>query len=225
MMTALQSREIGDCRLGWKFSDQLPWASPINAFAMETGGCCISDLVSYLVRAQQSCTADVRESSGTARRVSGTPRRVDQVEAQFPARNQIRCTVAGDKPTRAAIVRHDQRFLPRRERISGEIQNLFNLRGSDRRLPAAPPGATFPNLTAPSTENWARQERTVPRLTPTPSAIRVLATPLAAKSNARARTTCRYGAVWEHASRFRMSRSPSVRGNGGWSMHSLTLST
>ena len=56
------------------------------------------------------------------------------------------------------------------------------------------PGRTRPNLVNPSSANRRRQERTDVADTPTSAAIRSLATPSAANTNARARSTSRCGA-------------------------------
>src|SRR6478735_3946981 len=87
-----------------------------------------------------------------------------------PRADQIRCTVAGDTPTRSAIVRHDQCVCPTgteflvNSTISSTCAVVIN--GLRPR-----PDATFPSFATPSTENRARHVRTVPALTPTCSAI------------------------------------------------------
>ena len=76
------------------------------------------------------------------------------------------------------------------------------------------PEATLPNLATPSTAYRARHVRTVATLNPDRSAIRELAIPSPAINNTRARRTSRSDAVCEAAKRVRISRSPSVNGNG-----------
>jgi len=68
------------------------------------------------------------------------------------------------------------------------------------------PLRTSPSLARPSSANRFRQARTVTTVTPTSSAIRLLATPSAASSNALARCTCRCGADRARANTSNASR-------------------
>jgi hypothetical protein len=65
----------------------------------------------------------------------------------------------------------------------------------------------------PSAANPVRQDRTVPGVTLTSSAITALATPSAAINNTRARNTCRCGAACARANLSNVSRSPTDNDN------------
>ena len=110
-----------------------------------------------------------------------------------PRAFQIRCTVLRLTPACLAIDRVLQWVSPLGLEcsVACTISSTFSA-GIDGFGPR--PWRTSPSLARPSSANRFRQARTVTAVTPTSSAIRVVATPSAASSNAFARCTCRCGA-------------------------------
>ena len=78
-------------------------------------------------------------------RVVGQLERIDQVRFQTAAKN-TRCTVAGDTPALAAIVRHDQWVWPSGVGIPCQVDDLVDLLRRYRGLPAARPAQTLPSF-------------------------------------------------------------------------------
>ena len=100
-----------------------------------------------------------------------------------PRAFQIRCTVLRLTPACLAIDRVLQWVSPLGLEcsVAATISSTFSA-GIDGFGPR--PLRTSPSLASPSSANRFRQARTVTTVTPTSSAIRVLATPSAASSNA-----------------------------------------
>ena len=103
-----------------------------------------------------------------------------------PRAAHTRCTVAGDTPAFAAIVRHDQWVWPSGVEylVRSTISSIFCCGIVDLR---PRPARTFPSFAKPSSANRARHARTVAGFTPTCAAILTFATPSAASNSAFAR--------------------------------------
>jgi len=131
----------------------------------------------------------------------------------MPRADQIRCTVAGLTPARAAIVRHHQCASP-----SGLVCKVHSTiwatvaDGITGFLPR--PARTLANSATPRSLKSARHDNTVCRATPTNCAICTLDTPSAASSSTRERYTIRNGAVCDRARVSSTSRSPSDTDSG-----------
>jgi hypothetical protein len=122
-----------------------------------------------------------------------------------PRAFQIRCTVLRLTPACLAIDLVLQWVSPLGLEcsVASTISSTFSA-GIDGFGPR--PLRTSPSLARPSSANRFRQARTVTVVTPTSAAIRALATPSAASSNAFARCTCRCGADRARANTSNASR-------------------
>ena len=78
-----------------------------------------------------------------------------------PRAAHTRCTVAGDTPAFAAIVRHDQWGLAVRRGMPCQVYDLVDLLLRDWRTSGRAPARTFPSFAKPSSANRARHARTV----------------------------------------------------------------
>src|SRR5680860_825420 len=131
-----------------------------------------------------------------------------------PRADQIRCTVAGLTPCAFAIARQLQCVWPGGV-VSCVARTISAILSSEIDGLRPRPVATSPNLTRPCSANRSRQACTVDGATPTCTAIAVFARPCPASNSARARCTCRCGAVRDLLRLSRISRWLSVNGIGG----------
>jgi len=136
-----------------------------------------------------------------------------------PCASQMRWTVERLTPAALAIERQLQWVAP--GGVSCKVECTMACTWSAVISGLRPrPGRTAPTESKPSVRNRARQSNTVGRLMPSAVAMRLLATPSPAISNALAWDTTRCGAVAlrAHISSVLLSSASSGSGAAGWFM-------
>ena len=131
----------------------------------------------------------------------------------MPRDDQMRCTMALEMPAWAAIDRHDQWVSPSGVvcKVSRTMASMVSW-GIEGLRPR--PLATLPMRSTPSASNRARHASTLPRPTPSRSAISVLDTPSAAITSALAWRTSRWGRDVERAITSSVARCSAVITSG-----------